>query len=368
MKMKRLLSIALTLAMVLSLTACAGLGGSGDTKTVTDHNGNEVEVSTNAKRIVVCDIYPLPSVLSIFFDSASNIVGMPEESMTAAKNSLLSELYPDILNAETGFISGSDVNIEEVLKLKPDVVFYNASNEKLGENLRDAGLAALAVSVNKWDYDAIETLNHWIELFSEGFPDNDKTDIVKDYSSKVYKEVQSRVKDIPDDEREEVFFLFKTSDNAIITSGQNFFGQWWADAVGAKNVATELTQDNAVSVSLEQVYQWDPDKIIITNFTPATADDLYNNNLGNFDWSGLDAVANKEVYKMPLGMYRSYTPGVDTPITLYWLAKSIYPDEFKDIDIIQETKDYYKQVFGIELTDKQSETIFTPPAAAGAGF
>jgi iron complex transport system substrate-binding protein len=71
---------------------------------------------------------------------------------------------------------------------------------------------------------------------------------------------------------------------------------------------------------------------------------------------------------MPLGMYRSYTPGVDTPVTLLWLAKTAYPDLFQDIDLIQETKKYYQEVFGITLTETQAASIFTPTAQAGSGF
>ena len=36
--------------------------------------------------------------------------------------------------------------------------------------------------------------------------------------------------------------------------------------------------------------------------------------------------------------------------------------------MIQETKDYYKEVFGVELTDDQASAIFEPNAEAGSGF
>ena len=77
---------------------------------------------------------------------------------------------------------------------------------------------------------------------------------------------------------------------------------------------------------------------------------------------------NQRVYKMPLGMYRSYTPGADTPVTLLWMAKTTYPDYFEDIDITEETINYYKEVFGVELTKEQAESIFTPTEDAGTGF
>ena len=369
---KYIFCLSLTLALIFSLSACSENEGSdaGSEKTVTviDHAGNEVTLPENPQRIVVCDILPMPSVLAVFFDSAEKIVGMSSTSMSAAENSLLSELYPEILNAETGFINGTEVNTEELLKLAPDVVFYSASTPALGEKLTAAGFNAVAISANKWEYDCIETLENWISLISQIYPDNDKTAVVAEYSSEAYELVQSRVKDLPEDEREEVFFLFKYSETDMMTSGCSFFGQWWMNAIGAVNVAEELTQDNQVSVNMEQVYEWDPDKILITNFTTALPEDIYGNTIGNCNWSGIEAVADKEVYKMPLGMYRSYTPGADTPVTLLWMAKTVYPQLFEDIDITEYTIDYYEAVFGITLTKEQAESIFVPAGSAAEGF
>lgn len=383
--MKKGIALLLALCLLLTLAACGGTAGSDDpagsaqtenqpqtsgpaTITVVDHADHTVTLPADVQRIAVCDIYPLPSVLTIFFDSAEKIVGMAPPSMSAAKNSLLSELYPEILNAETGFIDGSQINMEELLKLEPDVVFYSASNPEQGRQLTENGFNAVAISVNKWGYNAIETLNEWIKLLSQIFPENDKAETVAQYSADIYDLVQSRVAELPGAERRKVFFLFQYNETQILTSGGSFFGQWWADATGCVNVASELAQDNSVPVTLEQVYAWDPDLIFVTNFTTAQPQDLYDNTVGSYDWSGVNAVQNRQTFKMPLGMYRSYTPGVDTPITLLWLAKSAYPALFEDIDITQQTVDYYKTVFGVTLTEAQAEAIFTPVADAAVGF
>lgn len=380
--MKKILAVLLAMVMALSMAACGntneGTGNEGttggsnlaDTGThvVVDHNGYEIQVPNDVDNVVVCDILPLVSVLTVFFDSGEKVVGMSATSMSAAESGLLGELYPEVLNAETGFIDGSTVNTEELMKLEPDVVFYNAARAELGEQLRNAGFAAVAVSVNKWEYDCIETLNEWIALLGEIFPDNDKTELVEARSNEMYDFVQGRLAEIPEEEREQVFFLYKYSDTSIETSGAKFFGQWWADATGSVNVADELTTDNAVAVNMEQIYDWNPSVIFITNFTSAGPDDLANNIVGNYDWSVVDAVKDQRVYKMPLGMYRSYTPGVDTPVTLLWMAKTTYPEHFEDVDITEETIKYYKEVFGVELTTEQAESIFTPSEAAGAGF
>ena len=376
-------AICLIIAGALLLMAAGCAGGSaktgtkaaadsaktdGETITVTDHNGDTVVLPKKIERIVVTDILPLPSVLSVFFDSAEKIVRMADTSMNAAENSLRSELYPEILDAETGFMEGGTVNVEELLKLEPDVVFYNATSRELGDQLKNAGFNAVAISVNKWEYNAIETLNNWITLLSEMFPDNDKAEQVKKYSNETYEMIQSRVANLSAGEKVRTFFLFKYSDTDMMTSGKLFFGQWWADAIGAVNVSEELTQDNSIEVNMEQVYGWNPELIFITNFTTAQPEDLYHNTVGAYDWSAIEAVKSERVYKMPMGMYRSYTPGVDTPITLKWLAKTAYPELFEDIDITQETKTYYRDIFGIDLTDEQAEAIFAPVADAGSGF
>ena len=125
-KMKKMLAILLAAAMLLSLAACANTPSTSKseeattsenttkneptteapttvpettevpestvdpngTHTVKDHAGNDVEVPNTVERIAVCDIYPLPSILAVFFDSAEKIVGMAPQSMAAAKNSL----------------------------------------------------------------------------------------------------------------------------------------------------------------------------------------------------------------------------------------------------------------------------------------
>ena len=368
--MKKIFTALLTLALILSLVGCGAspAAPAAETITVTDQDGFEVILPKEINRIVVCDILPLPSVLAVFFDSAEKIVGISGTSMSAARNSLLGELYPEILEAETGFIDGSTVNAEELMKLQPDVVFYNASRKELGEQLRKAGFPAVAISVNKWEYNCIETLNNWIRLLGEMFPENDKAETVAAYSEKMYDLVQQRVGDIPLEQRERAFFLYQYSDTNLLTSGKLFFGQWWADAIGVVNVAEELSTDNSVAVNMEQIYAWNPSLIFITNFTTAGSEDLYNNTVGTYNWSTVEAVQNHNVHKMPLGMYRSYTPGVDTPVTLLWLAKTAYPTLFEDIDIIEQTKLYYRDVFGITLTDTQAASIFNPASDAGSGF
>ena len=128
----------------------------------------------------------------------------------------------------------------------------------------------------------------------------------------------------------------------------------------------EAADNSNAVITMEQVYEWNPDMIVITNFTQTMPDDLYNNAVGSDDWSTVAAVQNHEVYKMPLGTYRTYTPGVDTPMTLQWLAKKAYPDLFADVDLAEEVRNYYNELYGITVTDEQMEAMYNPAKEAGS--
>ena len=136
-----------------------------------------------------------------------------------------------------------------------------------------------------------------------------------------------------------------------------------ADKAAADNVASGITAENANAViNIEQVYEWNPDAVFVTNFTAAKPDDLTS---GKYhDWSSVKAVQDDAVYKMPLGLYRSYTPSADSPLTLLWLAKTLYPARFADIDMAKETSNYYKALFGVTLTEIDAQALF-PTRADG---
>ena len=336
-------------------------------RTIIDHDGKSVTIPNQVNRVLVASVFPLPSVLTVFLGSPEKLVGIPPASLGAAKAGLLGEIFPEFLNIPTNFLANNEINVEEVLKLNPDLIFTGSIDQKVKEELENAGISTVTVSANNWNYNILETYDAWIELLSEIFPEAAKKDKVSEYSKKVHELIQSRVANIPDEQKKKGLFLFQCNDKSIVTSGKLFFGQSWCDLTGAKNVAEEIGAENSNAVvNIEQIYQWDPDVILITNFTPQTPEDLYNNK-GPYDWSPLSAIKNKNVYKMPLGTYRSYTPSADTPVTLYWMAKTIYPELFEDIDIIKEVKSYFKEMYSIELTDEQIERMYNQGANGASG-
>ncbi len=341
-------------------------GDPNGTHTVVDHAGDTVEVPNTINRIVVGSFYPLASVIAEYLGSAEKIVGIHPVSMSAAENGLLGQIYPEILDADTAFISGDEVNLEELLLLKPDIVI--GVGQEQAKAIRDAGIPAVTTSASAWNYDIIVTYEHWVDLLDQIFGGSEFAKKAMEKSDAVHADIIEKTKDIPDDQKARVLVLFKYSDAAMVASGVNFFGQWWCESVNAYNVASEVPDGSIMKISMEQVYEWNPDIIIITNFCGTQPEDLYENAIGTDDWSTINAVKNKRVYKMPLGLYRSYTPGGDSPVTMQWMASVIYPDLFSDIDIRAIAKEYYKEMCGYDLSEEQLDMMFIPSRDAARGL
>lgn len=314
---------------------------------VTDHAQCKVEIPRKIKKIVVCDIFPLPSVLCFFYGLSENIVGIAPSSMMAAKQSLLGKMYPQILNAKTDFLQGNNLNLEELVLLNPDIVFYSATNGRLGQVLTEKGFTAVGISASNWEYNTIETLENWLILLDKIFTSSESSKKAKafvEFSKKITDLVNARVSKIPFEQRKNVFILFQYSPTAIVTAGKHSFGNYIINQCGGINVAASLLGETSSRTSMEQIYSWNPDAIFITNFTNVQPDGLYKNLDGNVDWSGIKAVQEQCVYKMPMGLYRTYTAGVDAPLCILWFAKKLYPSFFEDIDVEQWWQDYYEKV------------------------
>ena len=382
--MKRIFTILMAAMMLLS--GCAGTANESEPsqepsnsetaealeqtpegRTVVDHDGIEVDIPEQIDRIAVGNIGPMASVLTLFLGSGESIVGMSPLSMSAAENGILGELFPELLDADTSFLQGSNINVEKLLTLEPDLVLIQSGQSEVRTQLENAGLTVVAFGVGTFKYDIINTYEAWIDLLSQIFPANDKMEEVTAYSKEVLELVQSRVSDIPEAERKRALFLFQYDETQMVASGRNFFGQYWCESAGAVNVAQDIEAGQA-TITMEQVYEWQPDVIFITNFTNTKPADLYANAVGSDDWSLVKAVQEQQVYKMPLGSFRTYSVSADMPVTLLWVAKTIYPDLFSDIDTDAEVKDFYQRIYGVTLTDEQVAAMYDPQGDVAYGM
>jgi len=336
------------------------------THTIVDHAGNEVEVPNEINRIVILDITPLPSVYCMMVGDASKIVGMTPASKNVAVNSLLNVVAPELENVETGFTAGEAINTEELLALNPDVIFYRMETQTDVDAVSKLSIPAVAFSTSVFEGNTIDTLNGWVELLANVFNDdsiNEKAAKIIQAGKDAQAMVTERVSGLSEAERTPSFVIHNYDESGIKAGGTTF-AKYYLDTAGAKNVGSSI-KGLFEPVTLEQIYEWNPQVVFLNSFSKFSPDDFYNNSaIEGDDWSGIDAVMNKRVYKYPIGMYYWFPPCSDSPLSIQWVAKSLYPDLFEDIDMKETTKTYYKEFYGIDLTDEQLEGIFNPSTKA----
>ena len=330
-------------------------------RVIIDQYGYEVELPEKIERIAIHRLLPLPSVYAVYKGgNVDGLVSMPPDSLIAAQNSILSKSAPDILNVSTDYYKGGELNMEELLKLKPDVVFY-AGGDKERQQFENAGIPAVGFSTTA-DTSTIGVMEKWIEQMEDVLGEESKVNGIAEYAAETEKEILSRISDIPEKDRVKVLMIGHYSDTNFTLGG---FGEYWTDATGSINVGKGAEGN----INMEQVYAWNPDKIFVSTLSDFFPEDFYNNTtVEGADWSGVSAVINKEVYKFPLGMHRWWPPSTDAPLALWWIAKNTYPDKFKDISIEDKTKEYYKKFYDMELSDEDIDAILHPVKGVGRHY
>ena len=338
------------------------------TSTIVDHTGVEVVLPAEISRVVILGPMPLPSIYCLYTGSSEQLVGITSTSMSAAQNSLLTKAYPELTTIPTDFEINGVVNIERLLELEPDVVFYAASSTQTRQALDNAGIPAVGFSFTQAGFNTIENYAGWIKLLEQIFSGSNEAGSARAAEIIQYgRDMESMVKErlaglAQEDKPKALVAYYYDESSGLQVSGANHFGQYWLDTAGGVNVAAQL--DGTPTVNMEQVYQWNPDAIFITNFSPYLPEDFYNNVISSDDWSPVAAVEAGRVYKFPLGMYRWYPPSSDTPLSLLWMAKTLHPDLFADIDLDQMIKDYFQRFYNVELTAEDLHKIYNPPREA----
>ena len=171
-KFSKIFAIIMCFIVILS-SACSNNKGGNDkkeseksknteqenkeTKVIKDHTNKEVVIPKHPKRVLISSIMPLPSVYCLYRGGPKDLIGIPKASMSAAKHSYLAKVYPEILKLESEYDTGGKVNIEEVMKLKPDLVLYRSNKEDEGEMYKKAGIPAVGFSVTIGKTNTVET-------------------------------------------------------------------------------------------------------------------------------------------------------------------------------------------------------------------
>jgi iron complex transport system substrate-binding protein len=302
-----------------------------ETREYTDKMGRVVAVSLPVRRAVLFQTPELIPALGIW----DKIVGI---SKSVYDNDLFKATNPDFETTVPSAGSGGDVNMEALLKQKPDVVITWSVKPDTVRFMERMGLKVITIFP-----DSISEFYDIMGMHGSLFEKEKKMADAIEAMESIFNLIKDRVSIIQSHEKRKVLWL-----GAKPTSVAGGIGitNDIIHLIGGVNPASSIIQGHGPSdVSLEQIVAWNPDVIFIRGYTSYSSADI----LSNSQWGYIKAVKEGRVYKAP--DWSTWSPRL-APITL-WAAIRTYPEYFKDIDLNKRTDAFYRKVFGIPFAKEK---------------
>lgn len=355
--MKKFMIVILAVLAVFSLMACAPKGQAEAVLpkeerqdmekkiAITDVRGKMVEFDRLPKRAVTT-AKPFPYIFYSVLGPNDYLVGGNPSTAKIYKESMMKYMFPQWEKVDTSWCDKDGVvNIEELLKLKPDVVFCWASAEAEIKKMEAAGLKVVALNTA-----SVENVKATIRTISAIYGKEDKGEALIRFYEEQIAQVTNKLADVAPEDYPTAIYFYDDMDVSV-----SRYDHWMVTS-SSRNPAAGLPGKTA-KVNMEQLMLWNPDIIYIGNFTSLKPSDLLENKKEGRDYSMLKAVRNKRVYKVPIGTYRWDPAGVETPLMIKWAAKLQYPERFKDMDMRREVRNFYQEVYDFTLTDQMLSEI-----------
>jgi len=202
-------------------------------KVIVDQRGREIVLPDEVSRIVTLPM-PAPALLFAVDASGEKIVGMHPKSLEAVKNSILGTIAPEMKSIVSSFVKkGFEPNVEEVLKLNPDVVLQWCNRgEEIIKPLEDTGIAVIGLK-----YGSQSDLEEWLRIFGKILNKEEKAEEIITYHHENLEKIQDVISTVS--EREKPRILYLPYGSKLYTTGQGTYNQCYFDWTGAKNVAEE---------------------------------------------------------------------------------------------------------------------------------
>ncbi len=360
--LRKMLSVILASVLVLSglmlFTGCSTTTNTASTKAttrvITDDAGREVTIPTveNLK-----SIYSTSPVGQMYlFTLAPQLAGGTNTTFSEAELQYLPEGVGDLPNFGTWAMNGTldgealmaagiqvILNVSTATITESDISATNDLQEQTG-----IPVVLFDGSVDKTP-DAYRSIGKLVGT-------EERAEELATYLEKVYTDVTTAVATVPETQRITVYYA--EGPDGLKTEPENSPHFTTYKMAGAKDVAkVDMVKGAGMSVvSLENVIAWNPQVIIAWDDTyrGGAADKIR----ASSDWASIDAVRNGHVYTIPCLPYTwgDRPPSVTRYIGMQWLANLLYPQAY-NVDMVQETKNFYKLFFSVDLTDEQAKSV-----------
>ena len=376
--MKKTVSLVLALLMLLSLCACGG-GNVTETEpvetsgevTVTDMIGREVTVVPGSYTRVVCigagalrmysyigDVSLLAGVEDI--DNAA-LSERPMMFDAVARPYVLAwgETFKTLPSCGVGGPMAQTAEAEKILSCDPDIIISAFEDVEKADALQaQLGVPVITLSTgSKGVFD--EKFYGSMELLGRIFGEEEKAEALVQFVQDEAAAISARVADIPEEEKPSVYICglgnWGTTDHLMTAESYISF-----EIAGVKNVLKDLGIQGIGPIEEEKFVELgeNMDIIIMDAAAVKNIKPLYGEDPAMFDTC--KAWQNGEVYlEMAYNAY--YTNYEIALINTWFIAKTVYPEAFADIDLTAKTNEVTKAFFGMEL----AEEIFACPSSFG---
>ncbi len=115
------------------------------------------------------------------------------------------------------------------------------------------------------------------------------------------------------------------------------------------------------TVNFEQIAQWNPDKVFVVTYQ-SDSTEAVEKLKQNTEWQALAATQNDEIYGFPADIFGWDSPDPRWILGVNWLAQKNHPDLFADVNMIEEVKAFFSEIYGM---DAQSIDEHIIPALMG---
>ena len=360
----------MALTMVLSLCACGGSKISGPT-TVTDMIGREVNVTPGSYQRVVCigagalrmysyigDVALLCGVEDIDNTTLSERPAM-FDSVARPYTIAYGETFNTLPTCGVGGPMAQSPEAEKILACAPDIVISEFEDVAVADALQQqlgVPVITLKSGANGVFDDAFKDS---MTLLGTIFGEAKKAKALVSFIEDETEEITKRTSKIEDADKPSVYIcgLGNWGTTNHLMTAQNYIS---FEIAGIKNVVSGLEAPGIQPIEAEKFVDLgdEMDIMIIDAAAVKNILPLYAEDSTMFDT--VKAWNDGEVYlQMAYNAY--YTNYEIALINTWYVAKTVYPELFEDIDITAKTNEICKAFLGKEMADE----IFAYPSSFG---
>lgn len=328
-------------------------------KTIKDVLGREVKVDVPVKRAVLAFYYP-DYIAVTGADKFKNVIGISREfweKFNPGSWAMFKQKLPTLQNiADIGNINTGTFSLEKTLALKPDVlILADWQYKAIATHLPRIKAAGIPVVVVDFNAETVARHTRSAEIFGELNGTQARAQKIAAEYARGIADIKKRVARAKQS-KPKIYIEFgdKGPSEYSYTFGKDMWGAI-ADTAGGNNIAAPYVK-NWGPINPEKFLTAKPNVIVISGTENGHKDkpDIMAMGIGisqadaqrrlagfvkRKGWADIPAVKNKRVY----GIYHTASRSLADLASAQFIAKTLYPQQFADIDPNKTYLDFYRK-------------------------